>query len=145
MAPLDPDLLLRAYTIGVFPMAESRTASDVYWVEPKRRGVLTLEAFHLSRSLAKTLRADRFAVTCDQAFAEVVSATPPPVRSGKQPKILFATQPGVEPPKFVLFTSGPLEASYQRFLERRLREHFGFDGTPIDLVIKARLPRSKRS
>ena len=78
-------------------------------------------------------------------FAEVVSATPPPVRSGKQPKILFATQPGIEPPKFVLFTSGPLEASYQRFLERRLREHFGFDGTPIDLVIKARLPRSKRS
>jgi leucyl/phenylalanyl-tRNA--protein transferase len=79
MAPLDPDLLLRAYTIGVFPMAESRTAPDVYWVEPKRRGVLPLEAFHLSRSLAKTLRADRFTVTCDQAFAEVISACAEPV------------------------------------------------------------------
>jgi GTP-binding protein len=71
-------------------------------------------------------------------FATVVGATPPPVRGGKQPKILFATQPGVEPPRFVLFTSGPLEASYRRFLERRLRERYGFEGTPIDLTVKAR-------
>jgi GTPase len=71
-------------------------------------------------------------------LAAVVSATPPPVRGGKQPKILFATQPGVEPPRFVLFTTGPLEASYRRFLERRLRERYGFAGTPIDLSIKAR-------
>jgi GTP-binding protein len=71
-------------------------------------------------------------------LSEVVSATPPPVRGGKQPKILFATQPGTAPPRFVLFTSGPLEASYQRFLERRLRERFGFDGTPIDLAVKPR-------
>ena len=71
-------------------------------------------------------------------FASVVGATPPPVRGGKQPKILFATQPGVEPPRFVLFTSGPLEASYRRFLERRLRERYGFAGTPIDLTVKAR-------
>jgi GTP-binding protein len=71
-------------------------------------------------------------------FAEVVSATPPPVRGGKQPKILFATQPGTAPPRFVLFTSGPLEASYQRFLERRLREKFGFAGTPIEVVVKPR-------
>jgi GTP-binding protein len=71
-------------------------------------------------------------------FAEVVGATPPPVRGGKQPKILFATQPGTAPPRFVLFTSGPLEASYQRFLERRLREKFGFDGTPIELAVKPR-------
>jgi GTP-binding protein len=76
-------------------------------------------------------------------FAEVTGATPPPVRGGKQPKILFATQPGTEPPKFVLFTSGPLEASYQRFLERRLREQFGFDGTPIELSIKAREKRKR--
>jgi len=71
-------------------------------------------------------------------LASVVAATPPPVRGGKQPKILFATQPGVEPPRFVLFTSGPLEASYRRFLERRLRERYGFAGSPIDLAIKAR-------
>jgi GTP-binding protein len=77
-------------------------------------------------------------------FSEVVSATPPPVRGGKQPKILFATQPGTAPPRFVLFTSGPLEASYQRFLERRLREKFGFAGTPIELVVKAREKGAKK-
>jgi GTP-binding protein len=71
-------------------------------------------------------------------LSSVVSATPPPVRGGKQPKIMFATQPGVEPPRFVLFTSGPLEASYRRFLERRLREQYGFAGTPLDLSVKAR-------
>jgi GTP-binding protein len=71
-------------------------------------------------------------------LASVVAATPPPVRGGKQPKIMFATQPGVEPPRFVLFTSGPLEASYRRFLERRLRERYAFAGTPIDLSVKAR-------
>ena len=60
----------------------------------------------------------------------LVAATPPPVRGGKQPKILFATQAGVRPPHFVLFSSGFLEASYRRFVERRLREEFGFDGTP---------------
>ena len=77
-------------------------------------------------------------------LASVVAATPPPVRGGKQPKILFATQPGVEPPRFVLFTSGPLEASYRRFLERRLRERYGFAGSPIDLAIKAR-EKTKRT
>jgi GTPase len=71
-------------------------------------------------------------------LASVVGATPPPVRGGKQPKVLFATQPGVEPPRFVLFTSGPLEASYRRFLERRLRERYPFSGTPIDLSVRAR-------
>jgi GTP-binding protein len=77
-------------------------------------------------------------------LSEVVGATPPPVRGGKQPKILFATQPGTAPPRFVLFTSGPLEASYQRFLERRLREKFGFDGTPIQLAVKAREKGAKK-
>jgi GTP-binding protein len=70
--------------------------------------------------------------------AEIVAATPPPVRGGKQPKILFATQASVRPPTFVLFTSGPLEASYQRFLERRLRERYGFGGTPIALTTRIR-------
>ena len=56
-------------------------------------------------------------------------------------KILFATQPSTAPPRFVLFTSGPLEASYRRFLERRLREQYGFAGTPIELSVKAREKR----
>jgi len=73
MKAIDPDLLLRAYSIGVFPMADSRGAEDVYWVEPKKRGILPLDAFRLSRSLAKTIRSDRFAVTADHAFGDVVS------------------------------------------------------------------------
>lgn len=71
-------------------------------------------------------------------IGDLVAATPPPVRGGKQPRVLFATQPGVGPPRFVLFTTGPLEASYRRFIERRLRETFGFRGTPIDISVKAR-------
>ena len=73
MTPLDPDLLLRAYSVGVFPMASTRDAADVFWVEPKKRGVLPLDRFHLSRSLAKLIRSDRFTVTVDRAFATVVA------------------------------------------------------------------------
>ncbi len=69
---LDPDLLLRAYAIGVFPMSDGRDAADVYWVEPRRRAILPLDRFHLSRSLRKTLKSGRFQVTRDQAFGEVV-------------------------------------------------------------------------
>ncbi len=72
MNPLDPDLLLRAYTIGVFPMSDSRDARDVYWVEPRRRAIIPLDRFHVSRSLGKTLRSGRFEVTLDRAFPEVV-------------------------------------------------------------------------
>ncbi|WP_129790537.1 leucyl/phenylalanyl-tRNA--protein transferase [Sphingosinicella sp. CPCC 101087] len=72
MSVLDPDLLLRAYAIGVFPMSDSRDARDVYWVEPRRRAVIPLDRFHLSRSLRKTLRSGRFEVTLDRAFPEVV-------------------------------------------------------------------------
>ena len=72
MKSLDPDLLLRAYSIGVFPMADSRDARDIFWVEPKRRAILPLDGFHLSRSLRKTLRSDAYAVTRDLAFAEIV-------------------------------------------------------------------------
>jgi leucyl/phenylalanyl-tRNA--protein transferase len=73
MKSIDPDLLLRAYSIGVFPMADSRAADDVYWVEPKKRGILPLDQFRLSRSLAKTIRSDRFTMTADRAFGRVVS------------------------------------------------------------------------
>ena len=72
MAAIDPDLLLRAYAIGVFPMSDGRHAPDVYWVEPRRRAIMPLDGFHLSRSLKKTLRSGRFTVTRDRAFAEVI-------------------------------------------------------------------------
>ncbi len=77
-------------------------------------------------------------------LGDVVSATPPPVRSGRQPKVLFATQAGVGPPRFVLFTSGPLEAGYLRFLERRLREEFGFVGSPVSVTVRQRERRRRR-
>jgi leucyl/phenylalanyl-tRNA--protein transferase len=69
---LDPDLVLRAYAMGVFPMADHRIASSVYWVEPKLRGILPLDEFHLSRSLRKTILSDRFRVTADAAFERVI-------------------------------------------------------------------------
>jgi GTPase len=74
-------------------------------------------------------------------LGRLVSAHPHPVRGGKQSRILFATQPSVAPPKFVIFTTGPLEQAYTRFIERRLREEFGFVGTPVRLTVK---PREKR-
>ena len=73
VAMLDPNLLLGAYAIGVFPMADHREADSVYWVEPKLRAVLPLDGFHLSRSLRKTLVSDRFRVTADTAFAAVIA------------------------------------------------------------------------
>jgi GTPase len=76
-------------------------------------------------------------------LGELVAATPPPVRGGKQPKILFATQAGTRPPRFVIFASGFLEASYRRFIERRLREQFGFVGTPIEISVRVREKRAK--
>jgi GTPase len=77
-------------------------------------------------------------------MGRLVAAHPHPVRGGKQPRVLFATQASSAPPTFVLFTSGPLEASYQRFVERRLREDFGFAGTPIHINVKPRKKRSAR-
>jgi GTP-binding protein len=76
---------------------------------------------------------------------EIVAATPPPVRGGKQPRILFATQATARPPTFVLFTTGFLEAGYRRFLERRLRETFGFEGSPIRINVRVREKRGAKS
>ncbi|RUP26804.1 MULTISPECIES: ribosome biogenesis GTPase Der [Mycolicibacterium] len=75
---------------------------------------------------------------------EIVAATPPPVRGGKQPRILFATQAASRPPTFVLFTTGFLEAGYRRFLERRLREEFGFEGSPIKINVRVREKRGAK-
>jgi leucyl/phenylalanyl-tRNA--protein transferase len=70
---ISPELLLEAYRQGVFPMAESRDDPEVFWVDPTRRGIIPLEAFHVSRSLARTLRQGRFRVTIDRAFEAVVA------------------------------------------------------------------------
>lgn len=69
-------------------------------------------------------------------LGDLVGANPPPVRSGKQPKIKFATQAGTCPPKFVVFATEFIETAYRRFIERRLREEFGFNGTPIEVAVK---------
>ncbi|GAA2658818.1 ribosome biogenesis GTPase Der [Paractinoplanes durhamensis] len=74
----------------------------------------------------------------NQWLTALTQATPHPVRGGRAPRILFATQAGVAPPRFVLFTTGPLDAGYMRFVERKLREEFGFEGSPIEVSVKPR-------
>ncbi|MGW5386875.1 ribosome biogenesis GTPase Der [Nocardia sp. NPDC003963] len=75
---------------------------------------------------------------------EVIAATPPPMRGGRLPRVLFATQAGTRPPTFVLFSTGFLEAGYRRFLERRLREEFGFDGSPVRISVRVREKRTRK-
>lgn len=65
-------MLLRAYALGIFPMAERRDDNEIYWVDPERRGILPLDDFHLPRRLARTVRQERFEVTCDTDFEGVV-------------------------------------------------------------------------
>nr|WP_019877106.1 ribosome biogenesis GTPase Der [Sporichthya polymorpha] len=73
----------------------------------------------------------------------LVAAHPHPIRGGRQPRILFATQAATRPPRFVLFASAFIEAGYRRFIERRLREEFGFVGTPIDISVRVREKRKR--
>lgn len=77
---VDPGLLMLAYRNGIFPMADHRDDPEIFWVEPRKRAILPLDRFDLSRSLARTLRRGRFAVTCNQAFAEVMEACAGPRR-----------------------------------------------------------------
>ncbi|MCK1799062.1 ribosome biogenesis GTPase Der [Streptomyces sp. XM4193] len=76
-------------------------------------------------------------------LGEIAASHPHPVRGGKQPRVLFGTQAGTRPPRFVLFASGFLEAGYRRFIERRLREEFGFRGTPIQVSVRVREKRGR--
>lgn len=76
-------------------------------------------------------------------LGELAAAHPHPVRSGKQPRILFGTQVDIRPPRFVLFATGFLEAGYRRFIERRLREEFGFVGSPIEISVRVREKRRR--
>jgi len=71
--PITPELLLTAYRRGIFPMSESRDDPEVFWVQPRMRGVLPLDQFHISRSLAKTMRRGHFRPTLNTAFHDVVS------------------------------------------------------------------------
>jgi leucyl/phenylalanyl-tRNA--protein transferase len=79
---LTPQMLLRAYALGVFPMAEGRHEADVYWIDPDRRGVLPLDAFHMPRKLKKVLKRGEFEVDCDRDFEAVIAgcAAPGPGR-----------------------------------------------------------------
>ena len=74
MTELDPRLLLQGYASGIFPMADSRDADEVFWVEPRSRAIIPLDGFHLSRSLKRTLRSGKFTVTLDRTFGRVIAA-----------------------------------------------------------------------
>lgn len=102
---------------------------------------------HLAQAIDKSLAGWGTRISTGKLNAylkEVVAAHPHPLRGGKQPRILFATQAGSRPPTFVLFTTGVLEAGYRRFLERRLREEFGFIGSPIRVNQRVRTKRERR-
>ena len=122
-----------------------RDLVQVQWAP--RINVTARTGWHVDRlvpALEKALEGWETRITTGQLnsfLGRLVAEHPHPVRSGKQPKVLFATQPSTSPPTFVLFTSGKLDAGYERFIERRLREEFGFVGTPIDLQVR---PREKR-
>jgi leucyl/phenylalanyl-tRNA--protein transferase len=74
MSRLDPCLLLQGYATGIFPMADSRDADELFWVEPRNRAIIPLDKFRVSHSLRRTIRSGRFDVTRDRAFAEVIAA-----------------------------------------------------------------------
>jgi leucyl/phenylalanyl-tRNA---protein transferase len=71
-AEIDPELLLRAYSMGIFPMADDAENSDVFWMQPEKRGIIPLDAFHASKSLMKTVRSERFEVRIDHDFHGVI-------------------------------------------------------------------------
>lgn len=71
---ITPENLLRAYAMGIFPMAEARNDPEIHWVDPRQRGILPLEGFHVSRSLSRRMRSGGFRITVDTAFSDVVAA-----------------------------------------------------------------------
>lgn len=75
---IEPDILMLAYRSGIFPMADSRDDPEIFWIEPRQRAIIPLQGFHLSRSLRRTLRRDRFIVTCNTAFSQVMEACAAP-------------------------------------------------------------------
>ena len=81
---LTPEIVLRAYADGVFPMAEQRNSTELYWVSPEQRGIIPLDAFHVPKSLARTVRSDRFHVTTNVAFVDVMRACAEPAPGREQ-------------------------------------------------------------
>lgn len=75
---LTPELLLKAYAAGIFPMSEHRDDPEIFWVDPRERGILPLDSFHVPKSLRKIVRRGPYRVTCDAAFAEVIEACAEP-------------------------------------------------------------------
>ena len=75
---LNADLLLRAYAAGIFPMADSADAAEIFWVDPDERGILPLDGFHVSRRLGRTVRAEPFEMRCDHDFAAVMRSCAAP-------------------------------------------------------------------
>ena len=78
MSKLTPEILLRAYAVGLFPMAEHRDDPTLYWIDPERRGILPLNSFHVPRRLRRTVRANEYEVRCDTAFEDVIRACAAP-------------------------------------------------------------------
>ena len=121
---------------------KDKELDQVEWAE--RINVAALTGWHryrLAPALRRALNGWETRVPTSKLNAflgTLIGATPPPVRGGKQPKILFATQPSTAPPRFLIFTTGFLEPSYRRFIERRLREEFGFAGAPVEVSVRVR-------
>jgi GTP-binding protein len=102
---------------------------------------------HLGAAIKEALAGWELRVSTGRLNAflgRIVAAHPHPVRGGKQPRILFGTQAHAGPPTFVLFTTGELEPGYVRFLRRRLREEFGFQGTPVHVEVRVREKRKRK-
>ena len=124
-----------------------RELVQVQWAP--RINVSALTAWHtnrITRALDTALAGWETRIPTGQLNAflgQLVAAHPHPLRGGKQPRILFGTQVSSRPPRFVLFTTGFLDPQYRRFIERRLREEFGFEGTPIQIGMRVRERRRK--
>jgi GTP-binding protein len=117
-------------------LARVRWASRVNISAKSGRGVNKL-ADHLRAALASW--ESRVPTSELNSFVRaLVQETPPPARGGRAPKIKYVTQADVRPPRFVVFSTGFLEAGYRRFLERKIRERWGFEGTPIEVSVKVR-------
>src|SRR5436190_365840 len=122
-----------------------RDLVQVQWAP--RVNITARTGWHVDRlvpALERALEGWETRITTGQLnsfLGRLVAEHPHPVRGGKQPRILFGTQAGVAPPTFILFTTGKLDAGYERYIERRLREEFGFVGTPIEISVR---PREKR-
>jgi leucyl/phenylalanyl-tRNA--protein transferase len=104
---IEPELLMLAYRSGIFPMADSREDPEIFWVEPRLRAILPLDGFHLSRSLARSLRRGRFTITCNLAFSQVMDECAAP-RAVTEP-----TEDGEEGEEGRSWISHRIQASYE--------------------------------